>query len=230
MDAKFDQYADDYKQIINRVAHLTGETYEYFAELRVNLMKDRLVKQAAAQLNRILDFGCGVGLTEVLIRNAFPEAELFGFDESAESVKAAQELEIPRSSFLASNSATLPFEDAMFDVIYSNGTFHHIGHEKHAAILSELERVLRPGGHLFIFENNPYNPLMMRAMRKNPFDDGTVVVHPLDMRRKVKQSGLSLRKTVFYIFYPKWLKLLRPTERYLGWLPIGAQYYTWATK
>jgi hypothetical protein len=96
--------------------------------------------------------------------------------------------------------------------------------------LQELNRILRPGGLLFVCENNPFNPLMMRAMRNNPFDDGTEVVHPGDLRQKVRAAGFHFNSTAYYIFFPRWLKFLRFGEGYLRWLPLGAQYYTLATK
>jgi hypothetical protein len=38
------------------------------------------------------------------------------------------------------------------------------------------------------------------------------------------------RKPRYYVFYPKQLKRLRWSERYLRAVPMGAQYYVWGTK
>jgi SAM-dependent methyltransferase len=228
MPSEFDQYASDYKAIIDRNAAVTGETFEYFIELRVGLLAGAIARVATPR--RILDFGCGIGATEKVLRERFPAAIIDGVDASAESIKAAEATGLRDVTFHFSESDRLPFGDASFDLVYSNGTFHHIDHGKHAAVFAELRRVLRPGGHLFVFENNPLNPLMVRGMRNNPFDAGTKMLFPWYLRRVVRGAGLFARAPKYYVFYPKQLKALRWSERYLRSVPVGAQYYVWATR
>jgi SAM-dependent methyltransferase len=230
MPSEFDQYVRDYKEIIDRGAALTGETFEYFIELRVDLLTRELEAGGARLPGRILDFGCGIGATEKVLRDRFPSASIDGVDESPESLKAAGALALRDVTFHLSESERLPFPDGSFDLIYSNGTFHHIDHGKHAAVFGELARVLGPGGHLFVFENNPYNPLMVRGMRQNPFDAGTKMLFPSYLRGLVRRADLRARAPRYYVFYPKQLKRLRWSERYLRAVPIGAQYYVWGTK
>src|ERR1019366_5360080 len=185
MPSEYDQYVQDYKEIIDRGAALTGETFEYFIELRVDLMARELSARGGSP-SRILDFGCGIGATEKVLRDRFPAASIHGVDASAESIKAAESRGLQGVTFHFSESARLPFADGAFDLVYSNGTFHHIDHGKHAAVFAELRRVLAPGGHLFVFENNPLNPLMVRGMRQNPFDAGTKMLFPWYLRRVVR--------------------------------------------
>jgi SAM-dependent methyltransferase len=230
MPSEFDQYVRDYKEIIDRGAALTGETFEYFIELRVDLLTRELEAGGARAPGRILDFGCGIGATEKVLRDRFPSASIDGVDASPESLKAAGALALRDVNFHLSESERLPFPDGSFDLIYSNGTFHHIDHGKHAAVFGELVRVLRSGGHLFVFENNPYNPLMVRGMRQNPFDAGTKMLFPSYLRGLARRADLRARAPRYYVFYPKQLKRLRWSERYLRALPVGAQYYVWGTK
>jgi SAM-dependent methyltransferase len=229
MSSEFDQYVLDYKEIIDRGAALTGETFEYFIELRVGLLAREIEAAGGHAPLRILDFGCGIGATEKVLRSRFPGARIDGVDASAESIKAAEALGLEGVTFHFAESERLPFEDGAFDLIYSNGTFHHIDHGKHPAVFAELRRVLRRGGHLFVFENNPFNPLMVRGMRQNPFDAGTKMLFPWYLRRLVRRADLTARAPKYYVFYPKQLKGLRWTERYLRSLPLGAQYYVWGT-
>ena len=230
MPSEFDQYVQDYKALIDRGAALTGETFEYFIELRVDTLAGELAATGAGAPLRILDFGCGIGATEKILRDRFPAASIHGVDASAESVKAADSMGLRDVTFHFSKSERLPFEDGAFDLVYSNGTFHHIDHGKHPAVFAELRRVLRPGGHLFVFENNPLNPLSVRAMRQNPFDAGTKMLLPWYLRRLVRSALLTARAPKYYVFYPKQLKRLRWSERYLRSVPLGAQYYVWGTK
>ena len=92
--------------------------------------------------------------------------------------------------------------------------------------------MLRPGGHLFVFENNPLNPVTVREMRRSPIDRGTKVLFPWYLRRLERDVAglLRARGPRFYVFLPKQLKALRWAEKHLRHVPFGAQYYVWGTK
>jgi SAM-dependent methyltransferase len=227
----FDDYVDDYRDIINRVSSISGEQFEFFIQLRLGLMKSRLGEQAAdAAAARILEFGCGTGSTETYLKEIFPKAVICGVDASVESIRAAQKKSLDGVAFVHSDALKLPFPDDSFDLIYSNGTYHHIDPAHHERVLFEMLRVCRPGGSLFIFENNPNNPLMMRAMRNNPFDKDATVVPPARLRERAEAAGFLSRELCYYFFFPKRLRRLRPLEKWLGRFPFGAQYFLWSRK
>ncbi len=228
--SEFDQYASTYRDIINQNSAVTGESFEYFIGVRLSLVQQALARDGRPAPARILDFGCGIGATETQLRERFPQARLDGVDSSRESLNAAESLGLRDATFTFSESDTLPFAEASFDLVYSNGTFHHIPHEKHPKVLAELARVLKPGGDLFIFENNPLNPLTVRGMRNNPFDRGTKMVFPWSLRARVAAAGLRATTPYFYVFFPRPLKALRWTEPHLRHVPIGAQYYVRGTR
>lgn len=228
--AEFDRYAESYRDVINRHAAITGESFEYFIGVRLGLMLDALARRGEPEPRRVLDFGCGIGATEVIMRERMPRARLDGVDPSPESIKTAQSQNVPEATFQVCAGLPLPFEDSTFDAVYSNGTFHHIDHAEHPAIFAEVARVLRPGGHAFIFENNPFNPLIVREMRRSPMDAGTKMLFPHYLARLQRNAGLQVNATRFYVFFPKQLKALRWSERYLRRVPFGAQYFVWGTK
>jgi ubiquinone/menaquinone biosynthesis C-methylase UbiE len=230
MASEFDQYVDTYKDIINRGAAITGESFEYFIRLRLRLVAEELIDAVEPPPARILDFGCGIGETEKALRKRFPEAKIDGIDSSPESIKAAKGLGLPDVTFHYSDHTSLPFPAGSFDLIYSNGTFHHIDHREHPDVVGELVRVLRPGGHLFVFENNPLNPLTVLNMRRNPFDQGAKMLSPWYLRRLEREAGLRVHAPRFYVFFPKHLKALRFSEKHLRRVPLGAQYYVWGIK
>lgn len=229
--SEFDQYANDYVKYINANSRLTGEKYEYFIELRINLMCQKLLKELVDRDStlKILDFGCGIGVTEKIIKNKLKFSNIYGVDESEESIKVAKQQKLDNVEFEVTNNR-LPFKDNFFDIIYSNGTFHHIDPIEHSKYLNELFRVLKSGGFIFVFENNPYNPLIMRAMKKNPFDSNAEVIFPKYLKYCMSKAGFKIKGTQFYFFFPRFLKFLRFLEKYLEKVPFGAQYFVWGKK
>ena len=101
---------------------------------------------------RVLDVGCGGGLDALVAAAAVgPGGEVVGVDITPEMIGRAREAAalVPsaRVSFLVADAAErLPFEDAAFDVALSNGCLNLSPHKRE--LLTELHRVLRPGGRL----------------------------------------------------------------------------------
>ena len=108
--------------------------------------------------------------------------------------------------------------------------FHHIDHAEHVSLLRELHRVIRPGGSLFIFEHNPYNPLTVRVVNSCPFDANAKLIRGSAMKSRLASAGFDETAVQYRIFFPHALKALRPLEMSLKWLPLGGQYYTVSTK
>lgn len=232
MPAKeFDSYAQEYRDIINRTSHISGEEYEFFVRFRILRMKRKLSLSAEnAGALRILDLGCGIGASAEILEEEFPEATIIGVDSSQESVTIALRRELPRAKFLCCAAESMPLNEASVDLVYCNGLIHHTSLERRPALLQELFRVVRPKGQIFLFENNPANPLMMWAMTKYPFDKEAKPVAARKLRNLVKSSGFLPQETVYYFFFPHCLRFLRWTEYGLERLPFGAQYFIWATR
>ncbi len=227
----FDKYVNDYRDIINKVSSISGEQFEFFIQFRLRLMKDRISKTPSlSNTIKILDFGCGTGATERYLKEFFPEAGIFAIDSSAESIRTAKAMHLDGVTFVHSDEINVPFPDEYFDVIYSNGTFHHIESAQHETFAKELSRVCRIGGNIFIFENNPRNPLMMGAMRKNPFDAGATAIYPERLHEIIMTADLSRKEICYYFFFPKFLRCFRFMEKWLCKIPFGAQYFLWAVK
>jgi SAM-dependent methyltransferase len=89
----------------------------------------------------VLDLGCGAGMLALLKRKG---VVLAGVDLSAECALAALRNGYDRT--LSAELARLPFADASFDYVVSLDVLGHVGFEEKDAVLSEIRRVLRPGG------------------------------------------------------------------------------------
>jgi SAM-dependent methyltransferase len=98
-----------------------------------------------------LDFGCADGGydEEMLARGA--EA-VSGVDVEEERIAAAKRRNIPHTEYVSFDGYTLPFEDAQFDGTFMNEVYEHVADEERA--LSEIRRVLKPGGYLALISPN----------------------------------------------------------------------------
>lgn len=229
---RFDRYATDYATTINneRGMGLTGESFEYYLDLRLTMVRTLLAEETGRPPASIIDFGCGAGDTQVHLRRCFPDARLIGIDASAESVRVARERRLENVEFCVSDGLRFPVPDASVAVSYSNGTFHHVEHADHLEIARELYRVTEPGGHAFMFENNGLNPVVAWLMDHNEVDRGARRVSHWKLRRTFAKAGFRIRAVRFYAFFPKLLEPLRKRESAIGWLPFGAQYLVWGQK
>ena len=102
--------------------------------------------------NRILDLGCGNGrLRNFCTKYGIQEGAYFGFDASEELLKIARE-QNPRDHFFHGNfGEKLPFGADQFNVIAAIASFHHLLKKSEQKIFfSEVSRVMKPGGTLFL--------------------------------------------------------------------------------
>lgn len=101
---------------------------------------------------RILDAGCGSGPLTAALRAK--GAAVTGFDASAAMVDLArQRLGAVADLHVADLGAPLPFADAEFDDVVASLVLHYL--EDWTGPLSELRRVLKPGGRLMVSVNHP---------------------------------------------------------------------------
>jgi SAM-dependent methyltransferase len=99
----------------------------------------------------VLDLGCGVGFFGGTARER--GARVVGLDFSA----VALELCVQRQTgmpVLRGDATTLPFPDACFDVVLLNDIIEHLAEEPGHAMITEVFRVLRPGGRLIVDTDN----------------------------------------------------------------------------
>lgn len=102
---------------------------------------------------RILDIGCGTGVFAGRIREALPNARVWGLDLVAGMLEQGQ----PRWQHHAGavlpvqgDSEHLPFRSDSFDVVTCANSFHHYPHQDRA--VAEMHRVLVPGGRLILVD------------------------------------------------------------------------------
>ena len=97
---------------------------------------------------RVLDFGCGPGTITVGLARAVAPGAVHGVDMEASQVELARTVaayhQRDNAEFHVGDVADLPFEDGYFDVAHGHNVLMHIPDVP--TVLSEVKRVLKPGG------------------------------------------------------------------------------------
>jgi ubiquinone/menaquinone biosynthesis C-methylase UbiE len=222
-DPHFDHYAHVYRDLHRDSVRASGEPPDYFAAYKIAYMAASLGSDFAAKQFALLDFGCGVGGSMPHLRERFPQADIHGLDVSGESLELARQAH-PDVSFALLGEGRLPLADHSVDVAMAACVYHHIAPAERAHWTRELRRVLRPGGHLFLFEHNPLNPLTRKVVRDCPFDDDAILLPRHESLGLFLDAGLKDVMADYIVFFPKVVSFMRPLEKYLGKVPLGAQY------
>ena len=134
--------------------------------------------------SRLLDYGCGAGGHRDFIEGI--GYQWFGVDYIDSVSPLARTAVAEQSDIMLYDGWTLPFDDNMFDVVYSMLVFHHLRHVDRA--FQEIGRVLRPGGAVIG---------QVSAMEQMQ-DYGTFNFTPLGLKVAAEQAGLEIAR-----IYPK---------------------------
>jgi SAM-dependent methyltransferase len=100
----------------------------------------------------ILDIGCGTGELAVAISKRLRQARIVGIDASPSMLLWASRHETTdgRIRFLVGDGARLPVPDESVDVVVSTLSLHHWADPP--SVLTEIDRVLAPGGCALIYD------------------------------------------------------------------------------
>ena len=219
----FDPFAKDYRIIHDANLRVTGYSSDYFSARKIREIVRHTV-EVDGKL-KVLDLGCGDGLCCHYFRKYLSRAEIYGIDISMESLISSGNRNIPRGHFSLYDGLHIPFHNDLFHIVLMANVLHHVYHPEHQkALLKECRRVLMKKGKLFIFEHNPLNPITRKLVNDCPFDQGAVLVHFQRLKNILTNVGFNHRWW-FFLFFPGMLNKIEFIERWLRWLPLGAQYY-----
>jgi SAM-dependent methyltransferase len=126
---------------------------EQFGQIDIYVF-DQILRGNIAPGMRVLDAGCGYGRNLVhLLREG---CDVYALDADADGIQHVSNLSVslgtglPNSNFQVGAIEQMPFPNEFADVVICNSVLHFAGDDQHfRAMLTELWRVLKPGGMLF---------------------------------------------------------------------------------
>ena len=141
--------------------------------------------------DRILEIGCGIGT--VVYELSKKGHDVIGIDISGEAIEYGRKkyggiyLEIQAAEIL-------PYEDESFEVVLSFDLFEHIAEiDKH---ISEVKRVLRPGGYYLFqtpnrYSNIIYETLWTKSLQWRRYHPS--LHSPGQLRKRMARHGFNIR-------------------------------------
>lgn len=223
----FDETKSTYRDLIEKSVRFSGKDHDFFIKAKADLFA-KVAKSTLPDISKptVLDIGCGHGYMHPYLSRHF---EVTGVEVASEVLTLAQKLN-PDVKYLSYDGKKLPFADNAFDISMATCVMHHVMPEDWHNFMDEMKRVIKPGGMALVFEHNPYNPLTQIIVAKNPLDDDAVLLTNAKLKKLMHQSGLSRVSSKYFLFTPFASRIFRWLDEKIGWLPLGAQYYSLGRK
>ncbi len=184
----------------------------YYADNERRLLAEHLAPLAGVQLLKT-DLWDEARNTRILQWAAAQGARAFGVDISLPTVFLAREAfgGVPLRA-AAADVRALPCRTGSLDAVYSMGTIEHFDETEQA--VSEIFRVLKPGGRAVVGVPNRYDPFLRAPM--------VAVMSALGLyaygfeksysrralREMLERAGFCVREETAILFIPGWLRML----------------------
>ena len=168
---------------------------------------------------RVLEIGCGTGCD--LLQFAKHGATAIGIDITQEHLRLAKERVGGSAEVKYGDAREIPVADGTIDYVYSHGVIHHS--DEPEKIVSEIMRVLRPGGrfNIHVYSKWSYYPLRLMlqfgSRWKSYIENSRMPVHiDLYTGRKLRRLfpvPISIQKREF--------AAIPVLQRWFGWYLIA---------
>jgi len=219
----FEKYNDGYKDLVQDSIAFIGQNLDFFTEFKAKILLS-LAEKYLGNISslKVLDVGCGVGITDHYLTDRF--LKVYGVDIAKSCVKKAAQLN-PKANYRSYGGKVLPFPDQSMDITFAICVLHHVPPKRIEKFIQEMKRVTKKDGLIIIFEHNPFNPLTNYAVNHCALDDDAILLRMGKIKRLTSKNAIRLVEKKFILFTPFKGTFFNFLDRVLGWLPLGAQYY-----
>ncbi|RLF84357.1 ubiquinone biosynthesis protein UbiE [Thermococci archaeon] len=200
-------------EYFDKIAHRYDEWYKTKVGGYVDKTEKKLVfSMIKTKHGNALDLGCGTGnYTLELYKRGF---QVVGVDISRRMLKIAQK-KLPNVKFIKANAYSLPFEDNTFDLVLSVTMLEFI-HEPEK-VLSEVYRVLKPGGEAVIGTMNGKSMWFIFKRMKSLFVETAYryarFYTPKELENLMKNAGFKETESRGIIYLPSFFPFVNISER-----------------
>ncbi len=139
-------------------AFVVSEHFRHYAEEQLEVIASSWEPELGVSVQRILDAGCGPGLTSLALSRRYPGAKVVGVDVEAPAIALAERLteREPHCSCVHGRLEDLTEPPAHYDLIHCRAVLEHVYDPE--AVLHKLLGLLTPGGVLFVETPNYFYP------------------------------------------------------------------------
>lgn len=220
----FNQYKNSYVETIEDSLKISGKEHDFFTKVKAEFLKTILQKNLSQVKGaRLLDVGCGHGLIHKHLKDT--ELNIVGVEVAEEVVGLAKQAN-PEVKYLSHDGQSLPFDSHQFDAALTICVMHHVPPAQWMHFLSEMHRVVKPGGIVTVFEHNPYNPITRYIVANNKLDETAVLLSASKLNKMMREVGFFDVTSRNILFTPFDHKIFRWLDKLVGFIPLGAQYYS----
>ncbi len=134
------------KKAVARSFSKAASCYDQFAQLQRDIGQQLLTGVKAKKPAKILDLGCGTGYFSEKLCTIYPAGQMISLDLSNAMLCQVEKKQLQQVSCLQGDIDHLPFEQAQFDLIFSNLVVQWS--EDLTGCLRQLKKALNSGGSL----------------------------------------------------------------------------------
>jgi ubiquinone/menaquinone biosynthesis C-methylase UbiE len=228
MKSDFDEYHDSYDDVIDDAIAFAGVEHAFFIKAKADYLKHQLqLLYGDTKDLKVIDVGCGVGKMDAHLLGTVQSVS--GVDISEACIERAR-LENPQVDYRAYDGLCLPYGDEAFDVAFMVCVLHHVEPVKRLALMREVNRVVRPGGAVFIFEHNPWHVLTRIVVYRCEFDRDAILLSKRKSIELLKESGLQYGDAQYILYTPFDFPALEGAAFLRRSMPFGTQYFALGIK
>jgi ubiquinone/menaquinone biosynthesis C-methylase UbiE len=130
---------------------------QYVLPPNETIVRQGLLERIRVKPRRIIDLGCGTGSTTLMLKQAFPQAEVVGLDLSPYMLVRAEDKAKTAGlgiEWLHGNAEETKLPAASFDLVTISLLFHETPVQVTQGILQESLRLLKAGGEAIVLDGN----------------------------------------------------------------------------